>query len=427
MDRRNSKDTALLPPFSLRNQQGLSLIVIIGFLALLTIGLTMFSGTIVRVWDRQQQDIEDRELGNIATGILTYLDQNKSFPPNLASLTPDYAPFSTTQISRNARGFPRYLALHPALAGFQNSIGLQAGTLPDARFLVISHLSQDAAVNITTPAEFESWWATDESTTPSLKIYRGHFASHFFSLGLNPQGNGGSVFIHNQSINSNGGLLPTQTRFHIQGTQVGFDESNNYVTPEVIFALTTNTTYWFDPTCSANKRWNPTDPPCGTGFTVKDEFTNLTYNGNNGTENWNLSWQESGESDGPTGGKIQVVLNSHCATGNCMRLGGGGGGPSTEVRREVNLSGATTATLTFTYRREVTGNAGQIRLEASNNGGSTWTTLQTYSLNTSDVTQIPQSFNLTPYISSNTQIQFRRNGNTLNRYYFADDIQIAWD
>ncbi len=422
-----AKKTGAGRHFAVQNFKGISLIGIIGFLALMTIGLAMFSGTIVRVWDRQQQDTEDRELGNIATGILMYLDQNKSFPPNLAALTPDYAPFSTLQISRNARGFPRYLALHPALAGFQNSTGLQAGNLPDARFLVISHLSQDAAVSITTPADFESWWSTDESTTPNLKISRGHFASHFLSLGLNPQGNGGSVFIHNQPINSNGGLLPTQTRFHLAGTTVGFDENNTYVNPEVIFGLTTNTTYWFDPTCSTNKRWNPLDPTCGTGFTVKDEFTNLAFDGNNGTQNWSLSWQESGESDGPTVGKIQVVLDSHCATGNCMRLGGGGGGPSTEARREVNLSGASTATLTFTYRREVIGNSGQIRLEASNNGGSTWTTLQTYSLNTSDVTQIPQSFNLTPFISSNTQIQFRRNGNTLNRYYFADDIQIAWD
>ncbi|MGE0472344.1 MAG: hypothetical protein AB7P17_01770, partial [Nitrospirales bacterium] len=145
---------------------------------------------------------------------------------------------------------------------FQNSTGLQAGNLPDARFLVISHLGQDAAVNIATPADFESWWTTDESTTPNLKIYRGHFASHFFSLGLNPQGNGGSFSIHGQAVHSNGGLLPTQTRFHLEGTEVGFDENNTYITPEVIFGLTTNTAYWFNPTCLATKRWNPLNPVC---------------------------------------------------------------------------------------------------------------------------------------------------------------------
>ena len=253
---------ALHLPRVLRNREGLSLIGIVGFLALMTLGLAMFSGTIVRVWDRQQQETEDRELGNIAKGISTYLDQHKSFPPTLASLTPDYAPFAATQIARNARGFPRYLALHPTLAGFQNFTGLQAGNLPDARFLVISHLSQDAAVSITTPADFESWWTTDESATPNLKIYRGHFASHFFSLSLNPQGNGGSVFIHDQPINSNGGPLPTQTRFHLEGTTVGFDEDDIYSDAEVIFGLTTDTAYWFNPLCPLTKQWNPVNPGC---------------------------------------------------------------------------------------------------------------------------------------------------------------------
>lgn len=263
MTKANSKNTGILPIFTLRNQQGLSLIAILGLLSFMTIGLTMFSGTIFRVWDRQHQETENRELGKISEGVLTYLRQTKSFPPNLAALTPDYAPYSTTQISRNARGFPRYLALHPTLAGYQNSSGLPAGNLPDARFLVISHLGQDAAVSITTPADFESWWSADESTTPNLKIYRGNFASHFFSLSLNPQGNGGSVFIHNQAINSSGVLLPTQTRFYLEGTNVGFDEDDSYVDPgNVKFGLTTNTAYWFNPTCTATKRWNPLNPGC---------------------------------------------------------------------------------------------------------------------------------------------------------------------
>ncbi|MGD9850696.1 MAG: hypothetical protein AB7T38_05480 [Nitrospirales bacterium] len=263
MDKGNVKKTGVSPHCALRNKKGLSLIATIGLLSFITIGLTMFSGTIIRVWDRQHQETEDRELGKISEGVLTYLRHNKSFPPNLASLTPDYAPYSGTQISRNARGFPRYLALHPTLAGYQNSSGLPAGNLPDARFLVISHLSQDAAVSITTPADFDSWWSTNESATPNLKIYRGNFAPHFFSLSLNPQGNGGSVLIHNGYINSSGGLLPTQTRFYLKGTTVGFDEDDSYVDPaNVIFALTTNTAYWFNPTCPMTKRWNPGNPGC---------------------------------------------------------------------------------------------------------------------------------------------------------------------
>ncbi|MCH7937670.1 MAG: NAD-dependent epimerase/dehydratase family protein, partial [Proteobacteria bacterium] len=118
--------------------------------------------------------------------------------------------------------------------------------------------------------------------------------------------------------------------------------------------------------------------------TVRDEFNLVAYNGNDGTQNWTSAWQESGESDGPTSGKLQVVSDSHCATGNCLRVGGGGSGPPTAVSREVDLSGATSATLTFSYRRSEDTNGGNIKLQVSDNGGSSWTTLQTYSMNTSD-------------------------------------------
>ena len=398
-----------------------------GLLALVTVGLSMFSDMLVRTWDRQAQETESRELQNIADGILTFLQQNKSFPPSLVTLSPDYAPFSPGQISRNAHGFPRYLAFHPSLAGFQNSTGLQASELVNARFLVISNLSQDAAVSIAAPGDFEAWWTTDESTTPNLKIYRGNFASLFFSLGIVPQGNGGSFFIHTQSTNSNGGFMPTHSGYHLVGSEVGFDENTTYLTPEVMFGLTTNTAYWFNPTCPVTKQWNPLPTICTAGLTVKDEFANVAFNGNDGTRPWNMDWQESGESDGPTSGKIQVVADSHCTTGICLQLGGGGEGAATDITREANLSGAGTATLTFTYRRNVTGNAGQIRLEVSGNGGASWTPLQTYQLNASDPAPVAQSFNLTPYIGANTQISFRRNGNTANRYFYVDDIQIAWN
>ena len=123
---------------------------------------------------------------------------------------------------------------------------------------------------------------------------------------------------------------------------------------------------------------------------------------------------------------MQVVTDSQCAAGNCFQFGGGGGGPSTEVSREVGLSGALSATLTFSYRRGAGGNGGTITVQASNNGGTSWTTLQTYNMNGSDASQVPQSYDLTAYIASNTQVQFVRSGN-LKRLFYADNVDITWN
>lgn len=243
-------------------EAGMTLIVLIGLLAMISIGLAVVSPSMVRVWDRNSEDRETRDLQLIANGVLAYLRQHNAFPPSLLTLSPDYVPLPPAQLTRNARGFPRYYSVHPSIAGFQNSTGLTGAELVNARFLLISNLSQDAAPAITTPASFETWWNTNESTTPPLTIHRGTISHLFYTVSLIPKGNGGSFSIDHQPTHSNGALLPTHGRFHLIGTEIGLDEDNSYNTPDIEFALTTNTAYWFDPLCVANKRWNPLSPPC---------------------------------------------------------------------------------------------------------------------------------------------------------------------
>ena len=160
-------------------------------------------------------------------------------------------------------------------------------------------------------------------------------------------------------------------------------------------------------------------------FNVRDEFTTVAFSGNDGSQNWSNDWQESGESDNPSSGKIQIVSDSHCADSICLRLGGGGGGPSTTISREVNLSGATSATLTFSYRRSSNKKGGNIQLEVSNNGGGSWTNLNSYDMKSSDPGQVPQSYDLKTYIASNTQIRFGRSGN-VSGFFFVDNVEISW-
>ncbi len=264
-------------PLAIVPQRGFSLIALIGVLAVITIGLSLVTPAFVRMWDQRHQDTEDQQLRLIAEGIRTYLDQNKAFPPSLASLVPKYVPFSAAQVTTNARGFPRHYAIHPAMAGFNNSTGLSVAELVNVRFLLVSNLTQDAAPTITTAAEFEAWWTMDESLVPDLHIQRNNIGNVFYSLAITPEGNGAAA----PATNSVGNVLPAHNAFHLVGTTIGFDEADTYSSPEVQFALTTNTRYWFDPNCTTDKQWNPISPNClgplvlytfeeGSGTTVND-------------------------------------------------------------------------------------------------------------------------------------------------------------
>jgi hypothetical protein len=409
-----------------RHESGITLIAVIGVLAVLTVGLSLVSPSFVHLWDRHHEETEVQHLRRIEDGILLYLKQTKTFPPSLTSLAPDYLPFPSAQLTQNDRGYARYYFVHPAMSSFDDGTGLSSSELPDARVLLISNLTRDESPTITNAAEFETWWATDESTTPGLHIHHSNAGFLFHLLTINQDGDGGSYQVNNSATDSGGGPLALHSNYHLTGTSIQFDEADFYVSPEVQFALTANTAYWFDPLCIVNKRWNPLDPACGATGTVRDEFTLIAYTGNNGTQNWTNNWQESGEADGPTSGKMQVVADAQCATGNCFQLGGGGAGPPTDVSRETDLSGVTSATLTFSYRRSAGGNGGNIKVESSSDGGTTWTTLQTYAMTDSDASQVPQSFDITAYIASNTRIRFVRSGN-VKRLFYTDNIEIAWN
>jgi len=85
---------------------------------------------------------------------------------------------------------------------------------------------------------------------------------------------------------------------------------------------------------------------------VRDEFDYSTFDNNNGTVAWAGPWVEIGESDGPLYGKVQVLPYYDCASWHCLSfyafddsIHGLG------AWREVDLSAALSATLTFDYRR----------------------------------------------------------------------------
>ena len=163
---------------------------------------------------------------------------------------------------------------------------------------------------------------------------------------------------------------------------------------------------------------------------VSDNFPSISYSQNSGSENWTGDWAEIGESDGTSAG-IARVRNDLCTSGNCLRLGVPSGNSrqtysNRGVLREVDLSSATSATLTFDYRGGRSRGNQTVVLSISNDGGSNWNTLQSYVINGGNTPAGTASFDISAYTSSDTQIRFLASGRNAVIGMYIDDIDISY-
>jgi len=161
--------------------------------------------------------------------------------------------------------------------------------------------------------------------------------------------------------------------------------------------------------------------------TYRDEFSSISYSGNSGTESFSGSWRERGESDGPNGGVVRVVADSRCSggTGNCLRIGSEIGDISGfAADRAADIETAESATLSYAWRRRTSGGTdASVRVRASADGGSSWTTVATISLSGS---QSPQSVNLDilGFASATTTVRFEGQGTGSGAYLLIDNVSI---
>ncbi|HET9227195.1 MAG TPA: hypothetical protein VFR31_11040, partial [Thermoanaerobaculia bacterium] len=158
-----------------------------------------------------------------------------------------------------------------------------------------------------------------------------------------------------------------------------------------------------------------------TGNTVRDNFGTAAYTNNDGNNNWSAAWAETdGGGGGATGGAIQI-------TGGELRLQDNvTGTPS--IERQADLLGSpglnmAVAFLTFDYRTSGDlEDADQISVQVSNNGGGSWTTLETFS---NDSTA-SRSYDITAFIANNTRVRFLLvGGYTGTEFFFVDDLEIS--
>lgn len=237
---------------------------LIGVLAILAILGSFITPNVINQLRNTRRDAEDQQLANIAQGIELFVRQNRSFPANLAALSPDFVPTSTGQLTNNPNGFLRYYFVQPNISGYTNATGLAPANLADSRFLLITNLEQNTAPTITTDTEFERWWNLDETGTPDLKIHRGHVGHLFHLLSLSADGPGGSYRIDPTStpIEAGVGSLTAHIRYHVTGTTVALDEDDTFSLAETQFTMAADAGYQFDPDCTSGSQWRVISSGC---------------------------------------------------------------------------------------------------------------------------------------------------------------------
>jgi len=161
----------------------------------------------------------------------------------------------------------------------------------------------------------------------------------------------------------------------------------------------------------------------GALATVRDEFDTVAFDNNDGTQPWATDWEELGESTDPSSGLVRVESGA-------LRIGASSESNITGrgAVRGADLSGATSATLSFDFRRSFSDSGGgAVLLEISNDGGSSWSPIETYDLVTNDPGFIPESFDVTPFISADTRIRFIGLGEVQeNTFFRVDNVQIEF-
>ncbi|MCE7990184.1 MAG: hypothetical protein DYG89_54275, partial [Caldilinea sp. CFX5] len=159
--------------------------------------------------------------------------------------------------------------------------------------------------------------------------------------------------------------------------------------------------------------------------TVRDEFGLADFNNNDGAQNWAAPWVENDTAvggAGPTVGQVQIV-NGQLGLDDTPDTGG-----QPSVARQVNLTGATSASLSFDYRTTIGVDPDDaVTVEVSNNGGASYTTLQTFT-GITGISYGSRTFDIAGFMAANTMIRFRVSNlyGASEEFFYVDNVQITY-
>lgn len=158
-------------------------------------------------------------------------------------------------------------------------------------------------------------------------------------------------------------------------------------------------------------------PPADSLCTYEDQFGTVSYSNSDGSQSWSSEpWIETGDANGPngisvcctSGYKIYVAQSgnygySACPNGNnCLYFDLFASSDNDNVTRSMDLSGGSNVTVSYDYNGDFFDTNDEVQFQIRSSGGS-WTTLRTYSDNTSSS---ENNINIDAHISSDTEVRF---------------------
>ena len=147
-----------------------------------------------------------------------------------------------------------------------------------------------------------------------------------------------------------------------------------------------------------------TPPACTAGY-FKDHFNSASFSNNDGTLSWAGAWIESDSAGAGVNSGNVTVGNPY--SGYLFLRDYPDTGTQPSAARQANLSAFSSATLSFDFHvRTAVDPDDAVVIEVSNNGGSTYTVLETLKGFSGTYTG-SRSYNISSYRASNTRIRFR--------------------
>ncbi len=156
---------------------------------------------------------------------------------------------------------------------------------------------------------------------------------------------------------------------------------------------------------------------------VADWFGSASYKADDGTEKWKTNWVESdANGTGPGTGSVKI------ANGELWLNGYPDTGTQPSLARTVDLSGATVATLSFVFRTTSgVDNDDVVVAEVSNNGGASYTVLETFS-GITGVVAWTRTYDISAFIAANTTVRFRvaQNYGSADENFIVDNVAVQY-
>ena len=168
-------------------------------------------------------------------------------------------------------------------------------------------------------------------------------------------------------------------------------------------------------------RWVSLDAPMvrssSESYTIRDEFNSKSYDNNDGTATWRSDWVEIGDNGSPSSGAIKIHKGY-------LRLILA----NRAIQRQVDLSGAQYAFLSFEYQKNSLGNGETISIQVSPDGGLFWFELDQIEGGDHNFDWVQTSYDISSYIGYNTTIRFI-GGSNLEGFDLIkiDNVQIEFN